>query len=196
MTLSDGTLGFLNVLALVTGVAYAVLAARRNRWCWSVGAVCSVCGAILSAVGKLPMQAALQVVYVGMAAYGWWSWRRASGAGELTVGAWPASRHLAVALLLVGASFVSAHWLRPGNFADWPLLDSLTTWFSLFATWLTARAKLENWLYWIVINAIMVFLFYAQEVRGMAVLSVLMAGIAVIGFVTWRRRYQAQMVAP
>ena len=69
---------------------------------------------------------------------------------------------------------------------------SLTTWFSLLATWLAARARLENWLYWIVINGVMVFLFYAQEVWGMAVLSGLLMGIAVSGFVAWRRRYRAQ----
>jgi nicotinamide mononucleotide transporter len=70
----------------------------------------------------------------------------------------------------------------------------LTTSFSLLATWLAARARLENWLYWIVINAIMVFLFYAQRVWGMAVLSLLLMGIAVSGFIAWRRSYRAQMV--
>jgi hypothetical protein len=34
VTLLDGTLEVLNLLALATGVAYAVLAARRNRLCW------------------------------------------------------------------------------------------------------------------------------------------------------------------
>ena len=195
MTLRDGAFGFLNLLALATGVAYAVLAARRNRLCWIAGAVSSVCAAILSAVNKLPMQAALQVFYVGMSVYGWWSWQRISSGGELTVGVWPRFWHLGAALVLVAASLASAHWLRPGNVADWPLLDSLTTWFSLFATWLAARARLENWLYWIVINAVMVFLFYEQEVWGMAVLSVLLMGIAASGFVVWRRRYRAQAVA-
>ena len=57
---------------------------------------------------------------------------------------------------------------------------------------LAARARLENWLYWIVINGVMVFLFYAQEVWGMAVLSVLLMGVAVSGFIAWRRRFRAQ----
>jgi nicotinamide mononucleotide transporter len=62
------------------------------------------------------------------------------------------------------------------------------------ATWLAARAKLENWLYWIVINGLMVFLFYAQQVWGMALLSLLLMGIAAAGYVEWRRKYQAQEV--
>ncbi|HET9473991.1 MAG TPA: nicotinamide riboside transporter PnuC [Steroidobacteraceae bacterium] len=194
MILRDGALGALNVLTLATGVAYAVLAARRNRLCWIAGAVSSICAAILFATGKLPMLAALQVFYVGMSVYGWLSWRRTSADGELSVGVWPVAWHLGAALVLVAASFASAHWLRPGSVADWPLLDSLTTWFSLFATWLAARARLENWLYWIVINAVTVFLSYSQKVWGMAVLSVLLMGIAASGFVAWRRRYRAQAV--
>jgi nicotinamide mononucleotide transporter len=193
VTLRDGTLDVLNFLALATGVAYAVLAARRNRLCWIAGAVSSVCAGILFATGKLPMLAALQAFYVGMSVYGWWSWSRSSSNGELAVGVWPAAWHLGAALVLVAASFASAYWLRPGGVADWPLLDSLTTWFSLFATWLAARARLENWLYWIVINAVTVFLSWSQKVWGMAVLSVLLMGIAVSGYIAWRR-HRAQAV--
>jgi nicotinamide mononucleotide transporter len=185
----------LNYLVLATGVAYAVLAALRIRFCWIAGAVSSVCAAILFGMSKLPMQAALQVYYVGMAVYGWWTWTHSTSGGELSVGTWPLGGHVAVALVLTGASFASAWWLRPSGVADWPLLDSLAAWFSLFATWLAARARLENWLYWIVINAVVVFLSYEQKAWGMAWLSAFLMVIAAAGFVAWRRRYQMQAVS-
>jgi nicotinamide mononucleotide transporter len=141
------------------------------------------------------MQAGLQVFYIAMSVYGWWSWKRSTGAGELQVGVWPLGWHLGAALVLAGLSLVSAWWLRPAQVSDWPLLDSLTTWFSLLATWLAARARIENWLYWVVINAVMVFLFYVQEVWGMALLSVFLMVIAIGGFMGWRRRLRLQGVA-
>jgi nicotinamide mononucleotide transporter len=192
--LNEGLLTILNALALVTGVAYAVLAARRIRLCWTAGAISSACAAVLSAINQLPMQAALQVFYVGMSVYGYWSWVRSSREGELSVGVWPWHWHIVSALVIVALSLASARWLVPGDAAAWPLLDSLTTGFSLLATWLAARAKLENWLYWIVINGVMVFLFYAQQVWGMAVLSLILVGIAAAGYVAWRRKFQAQEV--
>ena len=194
MNYRDGALEAVNGLALATGVTYAVLAARRNRLCWIAGAVSSACAAILSALNKLPMQAGLQIFYVGMSVYGWWSWKRHSSEGQLVIGVWPLGWHLGAALVLTFLSLVSAYWLRPADVAAWPLLDSVSTWFSLLATWLAARAKLENWLYWIVINALMVFLFYAQKVWGMALLSVFLMVIAGAGFIGWRRRLQAQGV--
>lgn len=193
MTLDDGLHAILNALALATGVAYAVLAARRQRLCWVAGAVSAGCAAVLSAAGRLPMQAALQVFYVGMAVYGWWSWTRNSKGGELAVGTWPWHLHVVAAVVIVALSLANARWLMSGA-ADWPIMDSLSTGFSLLATWLAARARIENWLYWIVINGVMVFLFFAQRVWGMALLSLILMAIAAGGFVAWRRKYQAQEV--
>ena len=146
-------LNALEILSLITGVGYAVLAARRNRLCWIAGAVSSACAAVASGARGLPMQSGLQVFFVGMAFYGWLSWTRSAATGELPVGRWPLPFHLGAALLsrccrLCSASLLVAEHRR----AAWPRLDSLTTWFSLLATWLAARGQLENWLYWIVID--------------------------------------------
>jgi nicotinamide mononucleotide transporter len=65
-------------------------------------------------------------------------------------------------------------------------------WFSLLATWLVAQGKLENWLYWIVIDLVLVFLSYKQGLMGMALLSLLFIAIAIGGFIAWRRRLVAQ----
>ena len=192
MTVPSGVLQALNFLALTTGVLYAVLAARRNRFCWISGAVSSACAAVLAGLSQLPMQAALNVFYVGMSFYGWWSWARRSSEGELNVSLWPYAWHLGAAVAIVALSLGSAYLLRAGTAAAWPLLDSLTTFFSLLATWLAARGKLENWLYWVVINTVTIYLFAAQRMWGMAVLSALLTVIAVAGYITWRRRYRSQ----
>jgi len=183
------------ILAAIAGVGYVILAARRNRLCWIAGGVSSLLFVLLFALDALPMQAGLQVFYVVMSAYGWWSWTRAASAGELPVGRWPLSRHLVAALALTALSFLTAHWLAAQTHAAWPLLDSLTTWFSLLAFWLTARAKLESWLYWIVIDGVLVFVFFAQQMRYTPYLYLFFIVIAIAGFIGWRRRFKLQTVA-
>jgi nicotinamide mononucleotide transporter len=194
VTLPAGLLKSLEIFAMLTGAGYAILAARRNRLCWVAGAVSSLCAALLAGLRALPMQSALQVFFVGMSVYGWLSWTRSAAAGELPVGLWPHSWHLGAALVVIALSFVSASLLATGTQAAWPLLDSLTTWFSLLATWLAARARLENWLYWIAIDGVLVYLFYVQDLPFLALLNLLFIGIAVGGFIAWRRRLQAQSV--
>jgi nicotinamide mononucleotide transporter len=137
------------------------------------------------------MQSALQVFFVGMSLYGWLSWTRSAEQGELSVGLWPLSWHIGAAVVVTAVSFGVAHLLAAETKAAWPLLDSLTTGFSLLATWLAARAKLENWLYWIAIDGVLVFLFYMQDLPFLALLNVLFIGIAAAGFVAWRRRLPA-----
>lgn len=194
MTLPPGAIRSFEAIALVTGVAYAVLAARRNRLCWTAGAVSSACAALVAGTRALPMQSALQVFYVVMSAYGWWSWTRSSSQGELNVGRWPIHKHLIAVLAIVVLSFASARLLATETSAAWPLMDSVTTWFSLFATWLAAQAHLENWLYWIIIDVALVFLFYVQDAPLLALLNVLYIGIATAGYIAWRRRLNAQAV--
>jgi len=194
VTLSGEVLKTFEMLALLAGVAYTVLAALRNRLCWIAGALGSALLAWLSGLQHLPMQAGLQAFYVGMSAYGWWQWTRSSTAGQLPIAAWPLRRHIVAALGITLLSFLSAHWLAEKTKAAWPLLDSLTTWFSLFATWLQAHAKLENWLYWIAIDGVLVFLFYMQELPYIALQFAILTVLAAAGYIAWRRRLRLQTV--
>jgi nicotinamide mononucleotide transporter len=194
LQLSSAVLNAFEIIAMLTGVGYAVLAARRNRWCWVSGAVSSALAALLAGLRALPMQSALQVFFVGMAVYGWWSWTRSAEKGELPISVWPLSSHIGAAFVITLLAVLSARVLATETGAAWPLLDSLTTGFSLLATWLAARAKLENWLYWIVIDGVLVFLFYVQDLPFLALLNVLFIGIAAAGFVAWRRRLHTSPV--
>ena len=190
---SDVEIRSFEYTSLVTGVGYSVLAAMRNRQCWIAGAVSSVCAAIAYGANGLPMQSGLQVFFVGMALYGWISWTRSAAEGELPVSLWPFRNHLIAAVLIPALSLGIASLLAANtDAAAWPRLDSLTTWFSLLATWLVARGKLENWLYWIVIDLVLVFLSYKQGLMGMALLNLLFIAIATGGFIAWRRRLRAQ----
>jgi nicotinamide mononucleotide transporter len=194
VTFSPEALQAFEILAALAGVAYVILAARRDRLCWTVGAISAACIAVVSAMSALPMQAALNVFYVGMSAFGWWSWTSSASQGEVPVRTWPYAWHIGAVLLVLALSFSSARWLARETDAAWPLLDSLTTWFSLAATWLQARAILENWLYWIAIDCVLVFLFYARGKLWLAALNLMFIGIAAASFVVWRRNLKVQMV--
>ena len=51
----------------------------------------------------------------------------------------------------------------------------------------TKRRVLENWLYWIVFDAIAVFLYASQGLVFVALQFVAYLVIAAVGFVTWLR---------
>ena len=132
-----------------------------------------------------------QVYYVVISVYGWWHWTRE----EESHGRWRSPRWPCAAPRSMGRHRPAqrAHRSLAGRTtqAAWPFLDSLTTWGSLYATWLVARVKLENWLYWIC-HRFGARLFYSQ-LRGcivIALLSVVYLGVSAVGFIRWLKTYR------
>jgi nicotinamide mononucleotide transporter len=183
-------------VAVLLGLAYSVLAVKRSRWCWVTGGVSSAIFIYLSIRARLPMQAALQVYYVIVSVYGWVHWtREVEAQGTVGVSVWPLRWHAVSCLAVVLVSALTARWLAAQTQAAWPFLDSLTTWGSLFATWLTARVKLENWLYWIIMDSILAFLFGAQGLYFAALLSIVYLGVSAVGFIRWLKTYRTPIPA-
>lgn len=181
-------------VAVATGVVYILLIVRHNRWGWVAGAVSSSILMVLAARARLPMQALLQFSYVVIAAYGWWHWKDPQG--QRRIGFWPLRRHVLVWMAALAASFGLAQLLAREGASAFPFVDSLVACGGLFASWLTARLKVENWLYWMVIDVTSFCLFVAQALPVTALLFAIYFGISVRGWFAWRRRMAAGPAVP
>jgi nicotinamide mononucleotide transporter len=179
-------------LAVVLGLVYVLLIYKRNRLGWLAGAASSVIYVYLAARARLPMQSLLQIYYVLMSVYGWRNWTREQGQQGGGIQRWPLRYHALALLAVALLSVLTAQLLRRETHAAWPYLDSMTTWISLFATWLLARLKIENWLYWIAADSVMAYLFAAQGYAFSALLFLTYMVIAVFGFREWLHRYRLQ----
>lgn len=181
-------------LSVLLALAYLLLAVRRSRWCWVAGGASSAIAVVLALEHHVPMQALLNVYYVGVSVYGFRQW---SGGEDATrqppIGTWPLRWHLAACAAILALSAASARLLAGASAEAWPFLDSVTTWGSLFTTWLVARMKLENWLYWLVIDAALVYLFGAQRLYLFALLNLVYLAIVVAGLRSWLRSYRRQV---
>src|SRR5215475_14549903 len=102
--------------------------------------------------------------------------------------------HVAVIAASLLLAVAIARFLAAETQAAWPHLDASTMVLSLFASWLTARGKVENWLYWIVIDAVQAWLYAAQGLIFTAFLFLTYLVIASIGFIEWSKTYRRQTV--
>jgi len=182
----------MEVAAVLLGIVYVLLIVRRNRLGWIAGAASSIIYVWLAASARLPMQSALQAYYVIMSVYGWYSWTRNQSEQAGRIHRWPWQKHIVAMATIVLVSALSARWLASGSLAAWPWLDSFSTCVSLLATWLVARNVLENWLYWISADAVMIFLFIQQRHPFTALLFAIYLSIAAFGYWRWLCRYRQQ----
>lgn len=184
------------LLAVILAVTYVVLAARENVWCWPAALLSTAIYTVLFFESGLVFQTALQVYYMAMAVYGWWHWRHPDAQLKaLPITTWPVKTHF-VLISSVAVFSLVAGWLLDVN-GDTPLpyLDALTTWFAVVATFMMTRKKLENWLYWIVIDCAGVYLFYSQGLYLTTLLMGLYIVLSIFGGLSWLRSYRDHSLA-
>ena len=180
-------------LAVATGVVYILLIMRRNRWGWLAGGISSLILAALAARSHLPMQALLQLSYVAAAVYGWWSWKPEAAAQQVSTWNWRG--HALALAACIAVSLGLARLLAGEGYSAFPFIDSLVACAGLFATWLVARVYLENWLYWIAIDAISIYLYLSQGLVVAASLFVMYLVISILGLRSWWLIRRAQPAA-
>lgn len=187
-------------IAVILSIAYVLLAAKESIWCWPAAFVSTVIYTWLFYEVNLLMDSALNVYYMAMAIYGFIMWR---GSNEdnaiqtLQITSWSVKQHSIAIICLTLLSLVIG-WLVD-NFtpADFAYLDSATTVFAVFTTWLVARKILENWLYWIVIDFVSIYLYFSKSMMPTAALFVVYVAIAIMGYFQWQRRFQEKLaIAP
>jgi nicotinamide mononucleotide transporter len=179
--------------AVLLGVAYLLLAVRENICCWYAAFLSTAIFGFLFWDVNLLMESGLQVYYLIMAVYGWWQWRPGSrGAGVLQIQRWRWHSHLAAAGLVLLLASASGFWLQRNTGAVMPFLDSFTTWGAVLSTWMVARKILENWLYWLLIDSLSIYLYLDRGLYLTALLFLLYIIIAIFGYRQWLQRYQNQ----
>jgi nicotinamide mononucleotide transporter len=182
----------LEAVSVAFGLAYVVLAAKENIWCWPAAFIGTGTGIIVFWDASLLMESALNVFYLLMAVYGFYQWRYGGEQGEqLKITSWRLPQHLTALMLIVALVTGSGYLLDSHTNAALPYVDSFTTWAAVVCTWMVTRKILENWLYWIVIDAVSVWLFAQRELYLYALLFVLYTIIAVYGYLQWRHKARA-----
>ncbi len=181
----------LELTAVVFAIAYLVLAVRENILCWYAAGISTLIFLFIFWDVKLYMESGLQVYYLAMAVYGWYQWRLVNDNSEgLQVSMWSMRQHLIALLLIALLTFISGYLLNSGTDAQLPYLDSFTTWGSVVTTFMVARKVLENWIYWLVIDSVSIYLYIDRELYFTSMLFAVYIVIIFFGWFSWSKSYQ------
>lgn len=174
-------------LAVLLAMAYLLLAMKASVWCWAAAFTSTAIYTVLFWKVSLLMESILNVYYMVMALYGYWLWTQGGDKQQsVKVTTWSLKKHLTLIVATGGISLLVGHGMATYTQAAFPYLDAVTTCFAVMTTYLVAQKVLENWLYWVVIDLVSIYLYLSKGLMLTSLLFVLYVGMAVVGYFLWR----------
>lgn len=186
----------IEILGVVTGFICVWLAARNNIWNFPITILSVFFYIIVFYRARLYADMGLQFYFLGMAIYGWYYWIDRSDSGEEIK---PVQR-ITPALIGIGLVGISLFTVLFGTFLDRqtdafaPYLDSLCAGGSLFGSFLLSRRIMENWLVWIIVDVIYLYLYVSKELYLTTLLYLAYIVVAVFGYREWKKNWEKHYV--
>ena len=188
-------LRILDIIGLVLGLIYLWLEYRASIWLWVVSIVMPIVNSFLLFGKGLYADFGMEFYYVVIAIYGYccWRWGNKKDKGlELPISHYKL-RHIAPSAIVFLALWGGIYWfLNYHTDSTVPILDSFTTALSAVAMWALARKYLEQWLMWLVVDAVSCALYIYKGIPFRAILYGFYTVIAVFGYFKWKKMMQAQ----
>ena len=174
------------LIAVISGLTYVILIARNKPIGWLFGIISALFSIFLFiGFAKLYSEAILYTYYVIAGFYGWYHWKSLNNQKKLVHVGW--TKHVLIIFACSGMSYMlfllMAYFFPDGKR---PLIDAFTTVFSFLATYMATRKWISNWIYWIVIDLVSVWLYWSRDLEIYALLMLIYALMAVYGYYSWR----------
>ena len=191
---AGSSVSWLELWAFALALGGVVLTARVSPWGWPPTIVASALYGWLFFEHRLYGDAALQLFFIAVSAWGWRAWLRTTPADASRVGSGVRSldgrvtRRLALALVACWA--VLGALLARFTDTDVPWFDAAPTAGSVFAQVLLARKFVQAWALWIGVNLVAVALFAGKSLWLTALLYLIFVALSVAGWRRWRQLAQ------
>lgn len=130
----------------------------------------------------------LHVVYIFLQIFGWWQWLYGGKDQQaLAVSTIPNTQ---MPRWIAGVMTGTLLWgFLMANYTDAaaPYPDAFIAVASLAAQWLTAKKKLESWLFWIVVNVVAIGVYAYKGLWITTGLYIVFLVMAFLGYRDWRK---------
>jgi len=184
---------WVEILVFIFSIIYVWLAAYQNNWCWLAAIISVLLYTYVCFTAKLYSEMGLQVFYFIMSFYGWWQWSKHTTQNQkLNISVLKTKKHLILTALGLLLTILLNFIMKTFTDAALTLPDAFVTAFSLIATFMVAKKILENWVWWIVIDSLAIYVHVNRSLYLLAFLYFIYVIIAVIGFINWKKEYSQQ----
>lgn len=182
---------FLELTAIFFGLLSVVASAMNNILVYPTGIISTAIFIYIFLGADLYGDVIINGFYLYMSIYGWMLWSRSrSGDGiPLKITSVTPKDNLNCALIfVVSLIFVFAVYAWFDMFSQWwAYVDTFTTSLFFVGMWLLAKRKLENWIYLIAGDVIVIGVYFYKGLIFTGFFYILLTVIAIFGYRAWKR---------
>jgi len=175
------------IIATLFGIAYVILAAKESLWTWFFAFLGTLIYTIIFWEGALISSSILNFYYMVMAIYGFILWRGGKESKPLEISRYSLSKNITIILIGLVISIILGYLSDTYLEANFAYVDAFVMTFSVIATWMLANKILENWLYWMVVDSVGVFLYLKSGYYTTVILFILYVLLSLYGLYSWYR---------
>ncbi len=179
---------FLEAFAAITGLISVYLVTKQNIWCWPIGLVSVAVAAFVFFDSLLYSDMILHVYFFGMNVYGWIHWSKKPVVGEvLPITTMSMGQNILWVVATAGGTMLWGYTMSANTDASFPYGDAFTTVASLIAQWFMAQKRLENWIYWFIIDVVAISIYAMKGLYLFSGQYLIFLLLCVVGFRDWKK---------
>ena len=186
-TMWDYGITVIEFAAVILALLAISLGIRGTRWTWPFYFLSSLLYGWLFAEFDLVASAAMQLIFMAAAVWGWFSWGRegVQMPGRLT----SAGRIRGAVAFIVLWVLIAPLLQSIGGAATWG--DAFMLVGSMAGQLLMVQQKMEAWPVWIAVNTVGAVLYASQGLYFTSLFYAVLIGMAVVGWREWSARAAA-----
>jgi len=180
---------WLEVLAVLFGILSVWFARKENIWVYPTGIINVLIYVYICFFAGLYADMGINAFYFVMSVFGWYNWsRRDENLHHVPISSLSMKGWLFF-IFLTGVAFGIIYYVLT-MFTDStvPVYDSFTTALFIAGMWLMALKKIENWLFWILGDLLVIPLFAMKGLVFTSVQYIVFLVLAILGYIEWRKR--------
>ncbi|KAA6345421.1 Nicotinamide riboside transporter PnuC [termite gut metagenome] len=185
-------MNYLEIIGTLIGLLYLWLEYKASIYLWIVGIIMPAIYIFVYYDAGLYADTGINIYYLLAAIYGWVMWKHRNGEKEELPISRTSGRVLPLLLFVFIVIFVLIAWLlKKYTDSTVPLADSCITALSIIGMWMLAKKYVEQWLVWMVVDAISCVLYMYKDLYFTSGLYGFYAVIAIFGYLKWKQMMNA-----
>ena len=187
------------LISAVCGISYTFFAGKGKPYCYIFGVIGSGFYGLISWQSAIWGNLLLYILYyIPMQIAGFFKWRNNLKQDKSSIVKININLKELVIILSATVAGIMLMYIALTKFGDSnPVLDSITTVFSISAMYLTVRRAIEQWLFWIAVNALSLVMWVNLALSGAKVWSTVIMWavylfLGIYFYFEWKKEIKSQ----